>query len=90
MAKKRDLKQSINYICSDLLAEAVAASLYGAKSNEEEASNLLASIIITRNDFVKRISHPEPGMAQKAYFKRLVADFNQQVDELIDQIGNLA
>lgn len=90
MAKKRDLKQSINYICSDLLAEAVAASLYGAKSNEEEANNLLASIIITRNDFVKRISHPEPGMAQKAYFKRLVADFNQQVDELIDQIGNLA
>ncbi len=90
MAKKRDLKQSINYVCSDLLAEAVAASLYGANNSEEDVNSILASIIVTRNDFVKRISHPEPGMAQKAYYKRLIADFNHQADELIDKIGNLA
>lgn len=62
MAKKRDLKQTINYVCSDLFAEGVAASLYGTANNEEAVNNLLSSIIVTRNDFVKRVSHPEPGM----------------------------
>ena len=32
---KRDLKRSINYICSDLFAECVAASLYGGSPNKQ-------------------------------------------------------
>ncbi len=89
MAKKKDLKQTINYICSELFAEAVAASLYGTKVSEEAAENLLSSIIITKNDFVKRISHPQPGMEPKKYYARLVSDFNHRVSDIIDQIGNL-
>ena len=45
---------------------------------------------MTNTDFIKRVSHPEPGMAQKAYFKDLVANFNKQASELIDQITSLA
>ncbi len=90
MAKKRELKQTINYICSDLFAAGVAASLYGTEKNEDAVNDILSSIIITRNDFVKRISHPQPGMAPRAYYKRLIADFNQQVNDVINQIGSLA
>lgn len=88
MANKRDLKRSINYICGDLLAEAVAASLYNDK-NDEEANNLFAAIIIMRNDFVSRISHQEPGMAPRVYFKTLAQDFNAQASDIIDKISNL-
>lgn len=90
MAKKRDLKQTINYVCSDLFAEGVAASLYGTANNEEAVNNLLSSIIVTRNDFVKRVSHPEPGMTAHEYYRQLISDFNQRINEIIDQIGTLA
>lgn len=90
MAKKRDLKQTINYVCSDLFAEGVAASLYGTANNEEAVNNLLSSIIVTRNDFVKRVSHPEPGMTAREYYRQLISDFNQRINEIIDQIGTLA
>jgi hypothetical protein len=89
MAKKRDLKRNINYICSDLFAESVAASLYGSQKNDDNLNALLASIIIVRNDFVKRISHPEPGMKTKLYYQNLITEFNHQVADIIDQIGTL-
>lgn len=89
MAKKRDLKRTINYICSDLFAEAMAAALYGSNDNKEAADNLLSTIIITRNDYVARISHPEPGMTPKVYYKTLIKDFNNQTSDIIDKIGNL-
>lgn len=89
MANKRNLKQTINYICSELFAEVVAASLYGTTDNKDSAEALLSTILIVRNDFVKRISHAEPGMKPKKYYQKLIADFNERVSEIIDQIGNL-
>ena len=62
MSNKRDLKKTINYICSDLFAECVAASLYDGKPNEDNVNALLSSILMIQNDYVRRISHPEPGM----------------------------
>ncbi len=89
MSNKRDLKKSINYICSDLFAECVAASLYNGNPNEENVNALLKSIIEVHSDFVSRISHPEAGMKGGKFYKTLVAEFDQQVAELVDQIGNL-
>lgn len=76
-------------MCSDLFAECVAASLYSPKNGAQDVDGILSSIIITHNDFISRISHPEPGMAPKVYFKALVSDFNKQVTEIIDQINTL-
>jgi len=50
---------------------------------------LLTSIITTHADFIRRISHPEPGLPQRQYYKNLIVEFNEQVSEIIDQIGNL-
>lgn len=90
MAKKRDLKRTINYICSDLFAEGVAAGLYNAdKADENTLHDILSTVIVTRNDFVKRISHPEPGMKPKVYYKHLIKDFNERINEVIDNISNV-
>ncbi|MBP8757286.1 MAG: hypothetical protein KBH27_02530 [Prevotella sp.] len=89
MANKRNLKRTINYICSDLFAEAVAASLYGEKPNKDNIDALLSSILIIHNDFLSRVSHPEPGMDKKVYYKAIIEDFNKQASEIIDQIQNL-
>ncbi len=89
MAKKRNLKQNINYICSELMAEVVALTLYGENKNPEAGKELIGNILLTRNDFLSRISHPEPGMEPKVYFNKLVDDFNKTAGEIIDQISNL-
>jgi len=89
MTNKKDLKKTINYICSELFAECVAASLYSGKPDEEQANAILSSILLLQSNYVRRISHPEPGMSAKAYFKDLVDNFNKQTGEIIDQIAAL-
>ena len=86
MASKRHLKQRINLICEELFAECVAGSLYG--QNRESAKALIFSTIKMRNNFVRRISHPEPGMSAKVYYKDLKEKFTAQAGELIDQLNS--
>ena len=89
MASKRDLKRTINYITSELFAETVAASLYNGKPSQEDVDGILSSIVMVNSDFIKRVSHPEPGMKPSTYYQNLIHDFNKQVSEIIDQISNM-
>lgn len=89
MANKRELKKRINYICSDLFAECIAASLYGIPADKQTLDALLYSIIKIHSNYIARISHPEPGMKAGAYYKDLTENFSKQINEIVDQIGNL-
>jgi len=89
MTNRKDLKRAINYICSDLFAECVAASLYSGKPDQENVDALLSTILRIHSNYIRRISHVEPGMPAKKYFRNLTDGFNKQVGEIIDQIGNL-
>lgn len=89
MANKRNLKKIINYICSDLFSECIATSLYSDKKKQEEVNAILASIIILQRNYICRISHPEPGMSPKAYFKDLKEGFTAQIEEITDNIANI-
>ncbi len=90
MTNKRKLKRAVNLICSDLFAECVAASMYSGKPDSANVEVLLTSILGIHSDFIRRISHPEPGMSPKTYFKHFRKDFNEQVAEIVDQINNLS
>ena len=89
MANKRTLKHAINLIGDELFAEAVAASLYGNAPQKENSEALLYSIIRMKDDYIRRISHIEPGMKADAYFKTLRENFSKEADEIIDHINNL-
>ena len=85
---KRDLKRKINNICSDLFAECVATSLSG-NPDMENVNALLSSIIIIQHDYIRTVSHPEPGMLPKKYYNELEESFYKQVEEIVDHIGYL-
>ena len=89
MANKRNLKRNINYVCSELFSEAIAASMYSSKASDEDVKALLASILVIHNDYVRRVSHLEPGLTPKAFYKNLVDSFNKQTSEIVDQVANL-
>lgn len=89
MANKRDLKRGINYICSDLFAECVAVSLYYKASDPDNMDTLMKSVLRVHSNYIMRVSHPEPGMPAKKYYKNLVECFNHEVNDIIDAIKNL-
>jgi len=86
---KRTLKKCINLICDELLAECLAASLYVNKKDKGNVEALLFSIIKLKSSAISRISHPEPGMSAKTYYKDLREKFSSQASEIIDQINNM-
>ena len=88
MANKRSLKSSINSICGELFAECVAVSVY-YNCDKQNADTLLRTIMRMHSDYIMRISHPEPGMSGKKYFKKLISDFNNSVNEVVDHMKNL-
>lgn len=90
MSNKRDLKRTINYICGDLFTEGIAASLYGENCDTENIEAILTSILVMHNNYIRRVSHVQPGMPAKVYFKDLKEKFSKEVNEIIDQINNLA
>lgn len=89
MANKRSLKRGITYICSELFAECLATSLYSNKSDEANTDSLMKSVLKMHSDYIRRISHPEPGMPAKKYYRVLVDSFNNEVNDVVDHISNL-
>ena len=87
MINKRTLKKSINTICDQLFANAVALSLYGSNRNQENDEALIESILKMREDYVSRISHPEPGMKKQEFYKDLREKFISRAQELADQLS---
>lgn len=89
MAKRKELKKVVDNICTDLTAEVVAVSLYESKPAEENVIAIINAIMKMRNEYIRRISHVEPGIPAKVYFKNLIENFNNDTIEVIDQISNL-
>ena len=89
MTNKRTLKKAITQICETLFVECVAACSSANKSQLENIDALFFSIIKLQANYTSRISHPEPGIPAKAYFKDLREKFTAQASEIIDQINNL-
>ncbi len=89
MASKKNLKKNVNYIIGELFTECCVQYKYVPGTNKEEAKNLMTRILAIHNDFVSRISHPQPGNI-KGFYKKFHSDFNKQVNELIEEIGKLS
>jgi len=89
MANKKELKNTINNVCNELISEAVATNLYAGEQDFEKVETIITEVLKIRNDYVMRISHPEPGMPAKDYYRHLINNFNTQASEIIDQILNL-
>lgn len=76
-------------VCSDLLSECVAMSLYEKKKDADTIKAIISSVFSVYGNAISRVSHPEKGMKPKLYFKDLKGQFEQEVCEIIDVLGNL-
>ncbi len=88
MASKKDLKKNVNYIIGELFTECWIQYNHASGTDKEKAKDLMAKMLTIQNDFVNRISHPEPGQI-KGFYKKFRSDFNAQVNSLIEELGKL-
>jgi len=86
--KRRLLKKQVNYIAGELFAECVVLTQVVPGIDEKKVDDLMTRILYMQDDFISRISHTQPGNV-KGFYKAFKADFQTQVDAIIDEIGNL-
>jgi len=89
MANKRRLKKKINDAGSELFAECIAAYLVVQEDDFQQIDDILSNILKTHNDYIKRVSYPEPGMKRKTYYGTLWKNFTRQANEISDNIKAL-
>ena len=59
------------------------------EQTNEKADELMAEILKMQDEFISRISHTEARKCKRFLRKKLRADFNAKVDEIIDAMGKL-
>ena len=89
MAKRRELKKGINFLCGELFAECVAIMHYQKPIPQEDVDNVMTSILNLQDDMLNRVSHVEPGIKAKEFFKKLRTDMVERTDEIVEQIKSL-
>lgn len=86
MANKRQLKKTINMVVGDLLVECVVTKHINQKARQEDVDNVMVSVLRLQDDFICRVSHPEPGMPAKKFFKNLRTELAQRTEEITNQL----
>ncbi len=86
--KRRLLKKQVNYIAGELFAECVVLAQVVPGVDGQKVDDLMIRILYMQDDFISRISHTQPGNV-KGFYKAFRADFQAQIDAIIDEIGNL-
>lgn len=81
MANRRRLKKEINNICSDLM---LAIVLQDKPQSTEKLESIVEEILALNVEFVKRISHTEPGSVRLFYAK-----LRQELSEKVQNIYGL-
>lgn len=91
MAKRRLLKKEIAWSVGDLFAETLFSSLYIPGTDKEKAEELLAHILDVQDEYIGRVSAEggnDPKLV-KAYYKKLRADLQQEVNKIAEEIAAL-
>lgn len=88
MAKRKDLKKNINYICSELFAECVALVHYKNGVKQEDVDNVMTRILAD----ARRVHQPYQSYAAgrgRRILQEIARDFNAQVEDLVTIISQL-
>ena len=79
----------MNYLVQELIAECLWIIHCEQPANVVDAENVIDNILILQSEMLARVSHTDKRYAKK-YFKKLRTDFLTRVEEITEQIKNLA
>lgn len=89
MASRRQLKKEIYYITSELITENYIRFQLLQGYENEKYRDIAFAIAKLNNEFLLRTNHPEgtkDAKRTKAFYRALAADFNKEVDAIIEKM----
>lgn len=89
MASRRKLKKDVKNFMDDLFTDCLIQELLNTEVDKDEIESLLTRIYTTRQEFVSRISHTQPGSVKK-YYKKFREDFAEEASDIIAELANLS
>ncbi len=90
MANKRDLKHEINFITTELVNECLFLKEYTTEMPAEKCETLINRILDIQDEYIRRANRTDgkdsPKLV-KAYYKKLIQDFDAAIGEILKEIG---
>ena len=86
MASRRKLKKNVKYFMDDLATDCLIQEMLNPEVDSTKIDKLLERIMLSRREFVSRISHTQPGNV-KGYYKQFRNDFSEEVTDIIAELA---
>lgn len=93
MAKRRNLKKEISYAAGELFLEVLVCKLYIPGVDQEKADVLMTRVLDMQDEYIRRANRPDGKDNKtlvKAYYTKLRADLQQEIDSIAAEIGELS
>ena len=86
MAKIRDLKNEVNYLIYEIIAD---CNTYMAlhPENRDKTMELVEEAVVLRNRLIQKINHPEK--VSSLYFKKLKKELLEEADKIFEKLRKL-
>ncbi|MCQ2109944.1 MAG: hypothetical protein MJY79_00420 [Bacteroidaceae bacterium] len=88
MASRRTLKKTIDYVVGDILTECIVCYNYIPGVDAEKVLAVMNEVTRIDSEFIKRISHTEPGQA-KMYYRELRKEFGEKISAAIEKMADM-
>jgi hypothetical protein len=92
MASRRKLKSTIKFVSSELITDIYFRCLISKNVEEQKVAGLVENIMALNREYILRANRPNgkdnPKLV-KAYFKKLFADWQVEMEKVIKEIEAL-
>lgn len=92
MASRRKLKQTIQFVSSELITDIYFRCLMSKDIKDQQVDDLVVQIMALTKEFILRVNRPdgkENPKLVKAYYGKLYADWQVSIEKLIKEIESL-
>jgi len=92
MASRRKLKQTIQFVSSELITDIYFRCLMSKDIKDQKVDDLVVQIMALTKEFILRANHPdgkETPKLVKTYYRKLYADWQVAIEKLIKEIESL-
>jgi flagellin-specific chaperone FliS len=92
MASKKNLKKDITFLVDEVLGTCLMRKELENNQHREEIDNIIAEILIFREELLNKVNHPKLTEADKnlrTYYRSLYQDLLRKVNESFDKLNEL-
>jgi len=92
MASRRKLKQTIQFVSSELITDIYFRCLMSKGVDDQKVDNLVVKIMALTSEYILRVNRPDgkdnPKLV-KSYFRKLFTDWQAAMEQIIKEIETI-